>query len=133
MIGDKIKAQRLAMGLTQEELAARMGYKSKSTINKIELNINDIPLSKVEEFAKVLHVSTAYLMDWLPPNIITPAARPVPVLGTICAGDGTVAEESFVGNFFIDNTVQADYALRVNGDSMVEAEIESILTVIGSY
>ena len=45
MIGDKIKAQRLAMGLTQEELAARMGYKSKSTINKIELNINDIPLS----------------------------------------------------------------------------------------
>ena len=38
MIGDKIKAQRLAMGLTQEELAARMGYKSKSTINKIELN-----------------------------------------------------------------------------------------------
>lgn len=123
MIGDKIKAQRLAMGLTQEELAARMGYKSKSTINKIELNINDIPLSKVEEFAKVLHVSTAYLMDWLPPNIITPAARPVPVLGTICAGNGTVAEENFVGNFFIDNTVQADYALRVNGDSMVEAEI----------
>lgn len=52
MIGDKIKAQRLAMGLTQEELAARMGYKSKSTINKIELNINDIPLSKVEEFAR---------------------------------------------------------------------------------
>ena len=123
MIGDKIKAQRLAMGLTQEELAARMGYKSKSTINKIELNINDIPLSKVEEFAKVLHVSTAYLMDWLPQNIITPAARPVPVLGTICAGDGIVANEHFVGQFFIDSSVHADYALKVKGDSMIDAEI----------
>lgn len=123
MIGDKIKAQRLAMGLTQEELAARMGYKSKSTINKIELNINDIPLSNVEEFAKVLHVSTAYLMDWLPPNIITPSARPVPVLGTICAGDGIVANEHFVGQFFIDSSVHADYALKVKGNSMIDAEI----------
>lgn len=123
MIGDRIKASRLALGLTQEELASKMGYKSKSTINKIELNINDIPLSKVEEFAKVLQVSTAYLMDWIPPNIITPAAHPIPVLGTICAGNGTVAEENFSGQFFVDSSIHADYALRVTGDSMIEAEI----------
>ena len=59
----------------------------------------------------------------LPPNIITPAAHPIPVLGTICAGDGTVAEENFSGQFFVDSSIHADYALRVTGDSMIEAEI----------
>lgn len=63
-IGEKIKNRRIELGMTQEELAVKIGYKSKSTINKIELGINDIPLSKVEEFAKALSVSTAYLMGW---------------------------------------------------------------------
>lgn len=48
--------------MTQEELATRMGYKSKSTINKIELGINDIVQSKVVKFAEVLQTTPAYLM-----------------------------------------------------------------------
>lgn len=63
-IGEKILKRRKALGWTQEELATRMGYKSKSTINKIELGINDIPQSKVVKFAEVLNVTVAYLMDW---------------------------------------------------------------------
>ena len=59
----------------------------------------------------------------LPPNIITPAARQIPILGTICAGDGIVANEHFVGQFFIDSSVHADYALKVKGNSMIDAEI----------
>lgn len=41
-----------------------MGYKSKSTINKIEAGINDITQSKVIAFAKVLNTTAAYLMGW---------------------------------------------------------------------
>jgi transcriptional regulator with XRE-family HTH domain len=52
------------LGLTQEELANRMGYKSKSTINKIELGINDIPQSKIVQFAEVLGTTPAELMGW---------------------------------------------------------------------
>lgn len=63
-IGEKIMERRKAMGITQEELARRMGYKSKSTINKIEMGINDIPQSKVAKFSEVLGVSIAYLLDW---------------------------------------------------------------------
>lgn len=48
--------------MTQEELAIRMGYKSKSTINKIELGINDIVQSKVVKFAEVLQTTPAFLM-----------------------------------------------------------------------
>lgn len=63
-IGQRIMTRRKELRLTQEELAAKMGYKSKSTINKIELGINDIPQSKIVKFAEVLDTSTAYLMGW---------------------------------------------------------------------
>lgn len=59
-IGQKIKQRRLSLEMTQEELAFKMGYKSKSTINKIELGINDIPQSKIVQFAKVLQTSIAF-------------------------------------------------------------------------
>lgn len=63
-LGERIKQLRVKNGLTQEELAAKMGYKSKSTINKIELGVNDIPQSRVAQFAKVLNTSVGYLMGW---------------------------------------------------------------------
>lgn len=64
-IGDNIAAARKRAGLTQEELATRMGYKSKSTINKIELGVNDIPQSKIVKFAEVLGTTPAVLMGWV--------------------------------------------------------------------
>lgn len=64
IIGDNIMQCRKKLGLTQEELASRLGYKSKSTINKIELGINDIPQSKVVKFANALGTTPAHLMGW---------------------------------------------------------------------
>ena len=63
-VGDNILLMRKQLGMTQEELAKRMGYKSKSTINKIELGINDIPQSKIVQFAEVLGTTPACLMGW---------------------------------------------------------------------
>ena len=63
-VGENILLMRKQLGLTQEELAKRMGYKSKSTINKIELGINDIPQSKIAQFAEVLCTTPAHLMGW---------------------------------------------------------------------
>ncbi|WP_339071876.1 helix-turn-helix transcriptional regulator [Fusobacterium animalis] len=63
-LGDRVKQKRENMGLSQEELADKMGYKSKTSIHKIEQGITDLPLSKVEELAKVLNVTTSYLMGW---------------------------------------------------------------------
>lgn len=60
--GERIKSLRVDKGWTQEELAKKMGYKSKSTINKIELGINDIPQSKIAQFAQVLGVTPGYLL-----------------------------------------------------------------------
>lgn len=63
-IGTRIMERRQQLGITQEELAFRMGYKTKSAINKIELGINDVSQSKVIKFAEALHTSVAYLMGW---------------------------------------------------------------------
>lgn len=64
-IGKNIAKRRIELGLTQEELAKRMGYKSKTSINKIEKGINDIPQTKIVKFAEVLRTSPASLMGWL--------------------------------------------------------------------
>ena len=61
-IGEKIKKRREELGYTQEELAKKMGYKSRSSINKIEVGINDVAQSKIVEFAKILKTTPAYLM-----------------------------------------------------------------------
>lgn len=63
-IGKNIMARRKELGMTQEELAKKMGYKSKSTINKIENGTNDIPQSKIVKFAEALQTTPAYLMGW---------------------------------------------------------------------
>lgn len=61
-IGDRIKARRIELGLTQDELAKKLGYKSRLTINKIELNINDITQPKIIDFAAALDTTVSYLM-----------------------------------------------------------------------
>ena len=77
-IYDRIRARRLELGLTVEDLAQQLGYKDKSSISKIENGKADIPQAKVELFANALHTTTAYLMGVdgpaLPPGCALPAA-----------------------------------------------------------
>ncbi len=63
-IGTRIRTRREELSMTQEELAEKMGYKSRSTINKIELGKNDIPQNKIEAFARVLSIPPSLLMGW---------------------------------------------------------------------
>ena len=60
----RIRARREELGISQEELAKRMGYKSRSSINKIEKGENDIPQSKIVAFAKALRTTPEALMGW---------------------------------------------------------------------
>lgn len=55
-LGQRIKRLRIERNMSQEQLAERLGYKSRSSINKIELGINDITQTKVIEFAEVLMI-----------------------------------------------------------------------------
>ena len=63
-IGEKIKQRRMELGLSQRELARRMGYSDNSTLARIEQGKVDVYQNKIVQFSEVLGVSIAYLMGW---------------------------------------------------------------------
>ena len=60
-IAENIKLRRLEMGLSQQELADLMGYKSRSTITRIESGENEAPEAKLPKFARALDTSVEFL------------------------------------------------------------------------
>lgn len=134
-----IRTERLnkafkASGLSQSELC------DKADINKGALSsyLSGRYFPKqiaLEKLSSALNVSISYLMGFdivdtadeksrhLPSNIILPSAHKLPIMGTICAGDGVVCEDDYQGTFIVDIDVKADYCLRVKGDSMIGANI----------
>lgn len=58
----RIRQRREELEMTQDELANLMGYKSRSSINKIELGKSDIPQSKIKAFAAALKTTPEFLM-----------------------------------------------------------------------
>ena len=60
----RIKIRREELGLSQDELAKKIGYKSRSTIAKIESGENDIPQAKIKAFADALDTTPSELMGW---------------------------------------------------------------------
>ena len=61
-MGKRIRDARLEKEMSQEALAHICGYHSRSSINKIEAGLNDIPQSKIKSIADALSVSPAWLM-----------------------------------------------------------------------
>lgn len=77
-IHDRIRERRIELGLSQDQLAAKMGYKSRSSINKIESGQADIARNKLEQLAEALLTTPAYLMGWEDPKSKTdPDFQPV--------------------------------------------------------
>ena len=61
---ERLKARRLAMGLTLEEVGEVAGI-SRSAVQKYEKGIiKNIYTSTIEAFAQALHCSPAYLTCW---------------------------------------------------------------------
>lgn len=62
-LATRVRQQREALGLSQEQLALRMGYNSRTSINKIE---NGRPCSQkiIARLAEALNVSIPFLMGW---------------------------------------------------------------------
>lgn len=64
-IYERIRDLRIAQGMSQEDLAHKMGYKDRSMITKIEGGNVDISQTKIVAFANALSTSPAYLMGWI--------------------------------------------------------------------
>ena len=66
-IGINIKKRRLELRMSQQDLADIMGYKTRSTIAKIESGENDVPHKKLKMFAEALDTSVEALISNAPP------------------------------------------------------------------
>lgn len=127
-IGKRIRQKREDLKITQEELASKLGYKSKTTIAKIENGTNDIVQSKVVEFANALNTTVAYLMGWdsnVGPIIGgTKQKKPgvtINVLGRVAAGTPIEAIEDIIDTEEITEEMAATgefFGLQIDGDSM---------------
>ena len=67
-LGQNIRFYRERLRLSQEDLAKRLGYKDRSTIAKIENNVNDLTQSKIIAIAEALDTTPAALMGWEVPS-----------------------------------------------------------------
>lgn len=105
-IGSRIRNRREELGLSQDELGKRLGYKSRSSINKIELDQRNLTQSKIKAIADALDTTPAYIMGWNEPNQKLDAEKlkffdnlfPIetkrfPLLGDIACGKPIVANE----------------------------------------
>ena len=64
LVGRNIRRRRIELGMSQEELAQRCGYKSKSSINKMEAGVQGLTQSKIATIAAALETTPGYIMGW---------------------------------------------------------------------
>lgn len=126
----RIKMRREELDMSQDELAAKVGYKSRSTIAKIESGINDIPQSKLKTFAQALETTVSYLMGWDENYSFTAEycnskkrvkATSIPVLGKVAAGIPIEAIENIEDYEEISESMANNgeyFALKIQGTSM---------------
>ncbi len=127
-IGKRIREKRESIGMTQEELAAKLGYKNKSSIAKIEIGANDIVQSKVVEFAKALDTTVAYLMGWdntpgsnQTGSLVKKKGVLIKVLGSVAAGIPISAVEDIIDEEEVTEEMARQgnlFGLRIKGHSM---------------
>ena len=134
-IGKRIKDLRTSLDMTQDELAKLTGYKSRSSIQKIESGERDITQSTIAAFAKALKVTPSVIMGWeenkenntapdysnIKGIMPLPEMRKVPLLGAIACGEPIYREEDEW--ISLPNDIKADFCLRCQGDSMIDARI----------
>ena len=123
-LSGRIRQRREQLGLSQEELAARMGYRSKSSITKLEKGINDLPRAKLEELAAALNTTPAWLMGLVDLPSPPPGFEPLPemvrvhLVGSIACGTPITAEQNIECYIGVPAAWHADFALTCHGSSM---------------
>lgn len=77
IIGERIRERRLHLGMTQDELAVKTNYTSKSAISRIENGLNEVSPSKLAVFAAALETTPYYLSGYVddPSQIPSAAAK----------------------------------------------------------
>lgn len=136
-IHDRIRERRIELGLSQDQLAAKMGYKSRSSINKIESGQTDIARNKLVQLAEALLTTPAYLMGWEEPKSkqspdfqplsnksVAPTNSAVDNIGIMKSNSPlqfVVADNSFFPTISMNDTVSVDTLRQANPNKSILA------------
>ena len=163
-IGQKIKARRLELGMTLEDVGQAVGV-GKSTVRKWETgDIRNMRSDKIAQLAAALRMPVIDLIQvsggsahepmdedaslyrpragraprsrsvqevpaaYHPPPPASPgpiplSTRRVPLLGSVACGEPIFAAQEFDSYVECGSAIQADFALRAKGDSMINARV----------
>ena len=131
-MAQKIKELRQKKGMTLEQVAQIVGV-GKSTVRKWETGmIANMRRDKIDLLAKAFGVKPSYLMGWEDSSTIDifsiPGISPInkkklPLLGNIACGEPIFANEEFGEYIEVEGGITADFCLRAQGDSMINARI----------
>lgn len=132
-VGQNIRKAREEKQMTQDELAKRMGYKSRSTIARIESGDNDVSQSKLKKFSEILDVSISFLLDGDDPtNPASESDEPSPTLNERDKRDIQKRLQNILDDMTKDDTI----ALYNGGEPMdpetrelMKASLENALRI----
>ena len=128
-IGNIIKNARESAGLSQQELADKVGYKSKVSITKIESGVRDVPLDKVVPFSIALGLDPLVFLGGKTlqktQHIDITGIKEVPFLGDIACGEPILAVREDKAPYYTDESTHADFCLSAKGESMKDAGINN--------
>ena len=124
-IGRLIKERRQELGLTLDKVGAACGV-GKSTVRKWETGlIKNMRRDKIAMLADILRLDPTDLIDSPAHVVALPAGiiplsdleqYKVPLVGSVAAGT-PIYDEEWPGEY-VDAPVNADFAIKVKGDSM---------------
>ena len=107
-VGANIKKRSFELNMSQQDLADAMGYKTRSTIAKIESGENDVTHKRLAKFAEVLDTTVEALMGISTPVTLTTSYSTTPTdkrnkaVAIILAGGKSIRNHKNIPNQFID-------------------------------
>lgn len=86
MFSENLRKRRLELGITQTELAQKVGYRSRSSITKLESGVSDVSQRKLRQIAAALNTTAEELLG----HEGTPDNQVIPGPGKRTDGNGRV-------------------------------------------
>ncbi len=128
-IGDYIKKLRTENGYSQEELGSMLGVQ-RAAVQKWECGtVKNLKRETIKKLSEIFSVDPSSFIDndYMSYNniIAMPKMNRIPLLGTIACGTPILAAENLECEIVIPEDINADFALRCKGDSMIDARIHN--------
>ncbi len=138
-VAERMRRAMALRGIKQADIVERTGI-GKSSISTYLSGEYEPKQRNLHKIAEVLDVDVSWLLGLdvpmnpapdqratntnLPSNILPVKRKRIPLLGSIAAGVPIFTDEDLDTHIAVDHDIKCDFALKVVGDSMVNARIQ---------